>query len=208
MCRDAVPTLRSQRPITATTHIYTRNYHRIAPSPQPSPILWGNHCGSDDRDCHAHTHIRRTIVPKEPATPLTPAVYQGPTSRRCGHARRRPAPTPRGYAQSTHTHTAWTIVLCVSFGDPHVHNGTTSDETKQECSHSSANTLGPVHHMARTHQADDKSKEGKRKSFMSTEFCVNTDPCSLASPRVATEGHTAPCLWLCMLFVFRLSVWV
>ena len=31
------------------------------------------------------------------------------------------------------------------------------------CSHSSANTLGPVHHVARTHQTDDKSKGRKRK---------------------------------------------
>ena len=57
-----------------------------------------------------HTQPRRTIVPKTVATPLTPAVHQGPTSRRCGHARRRSTPTPRGDAQTTHR--AWTIVMC------------------------------------------------------------------------------------------------
>ena len=52
---------------------------------------------------------------------------------------------------------------CVPFGDPHVHKETRSNETKQDCNHSSANTLVPVHHVARTHQIDDKSKERKRK---------------------------------------------
>ena len=87
------------------------------------------------------THnLAGTIIPKMVAPPLTPAVYQGPTSRRCGHARRRSTPTPRGDAQTTHTTRA--IVLCVPFGDPHVHKVTTSKEAKQECTHSSANTLG------------------------------------------------------------------
>ena len=52
---------------------------------------------------------------------------------------------------------------CVSFCDPHVHKETRSNETKQECNHSSANTLAPVHHVARTHQIDDKSKGRKNK---------------------------------------------
>ena len=36
-------------------------------------------------------------------------------------------------------------------------------EISMECSHSSANTLVPVRHVARTHQIDDKSKERKKK---------------------------------------------
>ena len=56
---------------------YTNKYDNIEPSSsQASPTLWGNHCGSDDRDCH--TQPRRTIVPKKVATPLTPTVHQGP----------------------------------------------------------------------------------------------------------------------------------
>ena len=55
----------------------TNECRRIVPSSsQASPTIWGNQCGSDDRDCH--TQHRRTIVPKTVATPLTPAVYQGP----------------------------------------------------------------------------------------------------------------------------------
>ena len=56
-----------------------------------------------------HTQPRRTIVPKAVATSLTPAMHQGPTSRRCGHARRRSTPTP-GDAQTTHK--ARAIVVC------------------------------------------------------------------------------------------------
>ena len=52
---------------------------------------------------------------------------------------------------------------CVPFGDPHVHTVKPSDETRQECNHSSATPLGPIHRMARTHQADDKSKGRKRR---------------------------------------------
>ena len=36
---------------------YTKKYDQIEPSSsQASPTLWGNHCGSDNRDCHTHTH--------------------------------------------------------------------------------------------------------------------------------------------------------
>ena len=130
--------------------------------PQASPILRDNHCGPDDRDCHTHTHTqhRRTIVPKTVATPLAPAVHQGPTSRRCGHARRRPAPTPRGDAQTTHR--ARATVLC-TLRRPTCPQSNAIGRNQAGCSHSNANTLGPAHHLARTHQTDDKSKERKRR---------------------------------------------
>ena len=109
---------------------------------------------------HTHTQPRRTIVPKTVTTPLTPAVHQGPTSRRCGYARRRSTPTP-GAMHKQHPEPGPSC--CVPFGDPHVHKETRSNETRQGYSHSSANTLVPIHHLARTHQIDDKSKERKKK---------------------------------------------
>ena len=75
-----------------------------------------------------HTQPRITIVPKTVATSLTPAIHQDPTSRRCGHARRRSTPTPR--AMHKH-HTEPGPSCCVPFGDPHVHNVTPSGETRQ-----------------------------------------------------------------------------
>ena len=36
----------------------------------------------------------------------------------------------------------------------------------QECNHSNANTLVPTHHVARTHQVDDKPKEMKKKGIL------------------------------------------
>ena len=62
-----------------------------------------------------------------------------------------------------HTHTQSKQSRCVPFGDPHVHKVARSNDTMQEFNHSSTNTLGPVHHMARTHQTDDKSKGRKKK---------------------------------------------
>ena len=76
--------------------------------PKASPIIWGNQCGSDDRDCH--TQPRRTIVPNEGRDTIDICCTPSPTLRRCGHARRRPTPTPRGDAQTTHRASA--IVLC------------------------------------------------------------------------------------------------
>ena len=54
-------------------------------------------------------------------------------------------------------HTQSGSSCCVPFGDPHVHKETRSNETNQECSHSSANTWVPVHHMAKAHQIEGKS---------------------------------------------------
>ena len=144
---------------------YTKKYDQIAPSSsQASPTLWGNHCGSDNRDCHTHTHTqtRRTFVPKAVATPLTSGCVPGPdiaTVWTC--------PTPvyihTARPGTNNTHTQPGSSCCVPFCDPHVHKETRSTDTKQECSHSSANTLVPVHHVARTHQINDKSKERKKK---------------------------------------------
>ena len=175
---------RSQRPITATTQMHNNIQTNRTLIPQPSPILWGKHCGSDDRDCQ--TQPRRAIVPRKVATPLTSAVRQGPTSRRCGHARHRPTPTPRRDAHTTHTEPGPSC--CVPFGDPHVHNVTQSDETRQECSHSSAHTMGTNPPYGEdTPDRRQVQRKGTR-GCMNNGFCDNTDPCPLASPRVALVG--------------------
>ena len=93
-------------PVAKADHRNDANTHRNATKsyphpPKPSPTIWGNQCGPDDRDCHTHTQARRTIVPKTPATPLTTAMHQDPTSRRCGNARRRSTPTTRRCTNNT-----------------------------------------------------------------------------------------------------------
>ena len=165
----------------------TRSTTESHPHPQASPILWGNHCGSDDRGCHTHTHTQphKDIVPKIVATPLTPAVYQGPTSRRCGCARRRSTPTPGGDAQTTHR--ARAIVLCAlrrhacpqsnAIGrrqagiQPHQHKHIEASPPYGE------DTPG-------RRQVQRKEKDG----YISKEFCANTDLYPFASPRVALVG--------------------
>ena len=145
---------------TPQRHKYTKGTTGPSNHHQLSPILRDNRCGHDDRDCHthAHTQTRRTIVPKTVATPFTPAVHQGPTSRRCGHARRRSTPTQRGDAQTTHTHSQRNRAVCPSA----THMSTKlSDRTTPDRNAFTAarRQWGPVHHLARTHQTDDKSKE-------------------------------------------------
>ena len=98
------------------------------PHPQASPIIWGNHCGSDDRDCHTH-NLAGQLCPRGSQHHWHLTVHQGSTSRRCGHARHRPTPTPRGDGQATHTHTQSTQSRCVPFSDPHVHKVTRSNDT-------------------------------------------------------------------------------
>ena len=134
----------------------------------------------------AEHSLAEPLCPTRVATQLTSAVRQTPTSRRCGHARRRSTPTPRGDAQTTHR--AKAIVLC-ALRRPTCPQSKTIGRHQAGCSHSSANTLGPVHHVARTHQTDDKSKRRKKKGgYISKEFCANADLCPLASPRVALVG--------------------
>ena len=149
----------SQRPITATTHTHQGIPPNRTLIPNP-PRSSGVTIVGPTTAIATHTQPRRTIVPNTVATSLTPAMHQGPTSRRCGHARRRSTPTPRRCTNNTQSqgHRA----VC-PFGDPHVHKVTPSGETKQGCSHSNANTLGPIHHMARTRKTDDKSKGRKKE---------------------------------------------
>ena len=178
------PTGRKSR--SPQRHKYPQECHRIVPSSsQPSRQSGVTNVGPTTAIA-THTQPRRTSVPKTVATSLTPAMQQGPTSRRCGHARRRSTPTPRAMHKQ---HTEPGPSCCVPFGESHVHKITRSGETKQECNRSSANTLGAVHHMARTHQTDDQSK-GRKKGggYSSKGFCANTDLCPLASPRVALVG--------------------
>ena len=130
-----------------------------------------------------HTQPHRTIVPRTVATSL---MHQDPTSRRCGHARRRSTPTPRAMHKQ---HTEPGPSCCVPFGYPHVHNVTPSYNTRQECSHSSANTLGtspPYGEDTPDRRPVQREEEGG--GYISKEFCANTDLCPLASPRVALVG--------------------
>ena len=155
------PSSRKGRP--PQRHKYTKKYNRIAPSsPQASQTIWGNQCGSDDRDCH--TQSRRTIVSQRCRDTIDKCCAPNShiaTVWTCPTPTDTHTHTPRGDGQTTHTQSKQS--RCVPFSDPHVHKVARSNDTRQGCNHSSANTLGPVHHMARTHQADDKSKGRKKE---------------------------------------------
>ena len=79
---------------------------------------------------------------------------------------------PHRQLWTNNTHTQPKQSRCVPFSDPHVHKVARSTDTRQGCTHSSANTMGPVHHMARTHQTDDKSKGRKKKGGTSAKGSV------------------------------------
>ena len=99
---------------TPQRHKYTKKCHKLVPSSsQASPTLWGNHCGSDNRDCHTH-NLAKPLCPSGSQHHWHLAVYQAPTSRLCGHARRRPTSTPRGQIQTTHTHNQGHRAVCPS----------------------------------------------------------------------------------------------
>ena len=156
-CRHGVPNLRSQRPITATTQT-----HQGVPKGRTLilPTL-PDHLGSPmwtRRPRLTHTHnLAGTIVPQEGRTTIDTCCVPGPRHRDGVGMPDTGLHPHREAMHKQHTEPRPSCCVC-PFGDPHVHNVTTSKETKPECSHSSANTLGPVHHMARTHQTDDKSK--------------------------------------------------
>ena len=149
-------------PVANAEHRDDTNPPRTAteahPHPQTSPVLWGDHCGPDDRDCH--THNLAEPLCQEGRDTIDTCCAPGPDIATVGHARRRSTPTPRGNAQTTHR--ARAIVLC-ALRRPTCPLSKAIGRTQAGCSHSSANTLGPVHHMARTHQTDDKCNGRKKK---------------------------------------------
>ena len=65
-------------------HKYTKECPRITPSSsQPSQILWGNHCGSDDRDCHTHNLAIALCALQRPTCPQSSAIDRHPTRQEC-----------------------------------------------------------------------------------------------------------------------------
>ena len=132
-----------------------------------------------------HTQPHRTSVPTNVAVPLVPVMYQGPASRRCGHP--DAGLHPRREAMHKQ-HTEPGPSCCVPFGDPHVHNVTRSDDTRQERSHNNANTLDQPTIWRGHTRPTTSPKEGKRRGYINKEFCANADLCPLASPRVALVG--------------------
>ena len=134
-------------------HRYTKDDLRIAPPPEPSrpsgvtivgPTIAiathtssQNHCAQDGRDTIDTSFAPGPNIATEWACP-TPVDTS--TERRC----------------TNNTQSQGHRAVCPSA--THMSTKQQSDEARQECSHSNANTLGPDHHMARTHQADDKSK--------------------------------------------------
>ena len=169
---------------TPQRHKYTKGTPEPSNHHQLPPILRDNHCGPDDQDCHTHTDSQDHCSQDGRDTI---DIWL------CTRARHRDGVPDAGLhphrevMHKQHTH-PWSS-CCVPFGCPDVHEGTRSNDTRQECSHSNANTLVPVHHLARTHEIDDKSKERKKKGgYISKGFCAKTDLCPLASPRVALVG--------------------
>ena len=177
-------------PVAKADHRNDTNTHRNATESYPHPPNPPRQSGVTNvgptTAIATHTQHRRTIVPKTVATSLTPAMHQDPTSRRCGHARHRPTPTPRAMHKQ---HTEPWSSCCVPFGDPHVHNVTQSDNTRKACSHSSANTMGtspPYGEDTPGRRPIQRTEKGG--GYISKGFCANTDLCPLASPRVALVG--------------------
>ena len=175
-------------PVAKAHHRNDANTPKIQPDRTlilPSlPTRWGNHCGPDDRDCPPP--ISQNHCAQEGSDTIDIWL--------CTSARHRDGVDMPDAGLHPHReamrkqHTQPGPSCCVPFDDPQVHKVTPSKETKQECSHSNANTWVPVHHMTRTQQIDDKSKERKRRGYISKEFCAKTDLCPLASPRVALVG--------------------
>ena len=167
-------------------HKYPQECHRIVPSSsQPSPTIWGNQCGPDDRDCHTHTtsqnhcsqDCRDIIDPCNAPGPDIATVWTCPT----------PVYThTEGDAQTTHR--ARAIVLCAL-----------RRPTCPQCNAIVQHQAG-MQPQQRKHNGDQSTiwrghtrpttspKEGKRRGYISKEFCANTDLCPLASPRVALVG--------------------
>ena len=139
---------------------------------------------------HTHTHTHNLAEPLCPSGSQHHwhlAVYQAPTSRLCGHARRPSTSTPRSQVQTTHTHSQVHRAVCPSATHMSIRkhdrtkpgrNATTAAQT-----HWRQSTIWRGHTRSTT-----SPKEGKRRGYISKGFCANADLCPLASPRVALVG--------------------
>ena len=114
------------------------------------------------------------------------AVYQGPTSRRCGHARRRSTSTPRGQAHTTHTQPGSSC--CVPFGNPHVQEGNAIERNQAGMQPQQRKHIGTSPPYGEDTPDRRQVKRKETKGYISKGFCANTDLCPLASPRVALVG--------------------
>ena len=143
-------------------HKYPQECHRIVPSSsEPSRPSGVTNVGPTTAIA-THTHnLAEPLCPNGSQHHWQLAVYQAPTSRQCGHARRRSTSTPRGQAQTTHTQP--TQSRCVPFSDPHVHKVARSNDTRQECTHSSAKAMGTSQPSGEDTPDDDQSKGMKKK---------------------------------------------
>ena len=136
-----------------------RNTTKSNPHPPKPPRPSGvTIVGSDNRDCHTH-NLAEPLCTSGSRHHWHLAVYQAPTSRLCGHARRRSTSTPRGQAQTTQTQPGSSC--CVPFGDPYVHKETRSDEPRQVCNHSNAShwcqpTIWRRHTISTTSPKEEK----------------------------------------------------
>ncbi len=171
---------------TPQRHKYTKGTTEPSNHHQLSPILRDNHCGPDDRDCHTHTQTRRTIVPKTVATPLTSGCVPGPdiaTVWTCP----TPVYTHTARLCTNNTHSQGHRAVCPSATHMSIRkrdrtkpgrNAATAAQT-----HWSQSTIWRGHTRSTT-----SPKKGKRRGYISKEFCAKTDLCPLASPRVALVG--------------------
>jgi len=164
---------------------YTNKYNQLVPSSsRASPIHWGDHCGPDDRDCH--TQPRRTSVPKRVATPLTSGCVPGPdiaTVWTCP----TPAYTHTARLCTNNTHSQGHRAVCPSATHMSIKKTRSTKPNRNAATaaqtHWSQSTIWRGHTRSTT-----SPKKGKRRGYISKEFCANTDLCPLASPRVALVG--------------------
>ena len=169
---------------TPQRHKYTKGTTEPSNHHQLSPIMRDSHRGPDDRDCHTHTDSQDHCAQDGRDTIDIWLCTRAPTSRRCGHARRRSTPTPRGDAQTTHR--ARAIVLSVLRRPTCPHSNTIGQNQAgmhpQQRKHIGANPPSGEDTPGRT------NPKKEHPGYMDEGLCAQTDLCPLASPRVALVG--------------------
>ena len=164
-----------------------RNTTESYPHPPSLPTRWGDNCGPDDRDCHTHTHTDSQDHCAQDGRDTIDIWLCTRTRHRDGVD--MPDAGLHPHREAMHKqHTQSGSSCCAPFGDPHVHkerdrmkpgrNAATAAQT-----HWSQSTIWRGHTRSTT-----SPKKGKRRGYISKEFCAKTDLCPLASPRVALVG--------------------
>ena len=171
---------------TPQRHKYTKGITEPSNHHQLPPILRGNHCGPDDRDCHTHTTSQDHCA--QDGRDTIDIWLCTRTRHRDGVDMPDAGLHPHREAMDKqHTHTIKAIALSALQRPTCPQNGAI-ERRQAGMQPQQRKHIGTSPPYGEDTPGRRQVQRRKKEGCMSKGFCANTDPCPLASPRVALVG--------------------